>query len=153
MDTSGRSSGTRGTRPLWRNRDFVLFESGLLLSSLGTSLATIAYPLLTLAVTHSPAKAGLVGFARLAPYAFFSLIAGVAADRWRRKPLMIASDAVRAVALGTFAAFLAGGGVAFWTMSSSRSSRAPRRACRRRRSRRPAEHRAAGPAADRNRRT
>jgi MFS family permease len=116
MDTSGRSSGTRGTRPLWRNRDFVLLESGLLLSSLGTSLATIAYPLLTLAVTHSPAKAGLVGFARLAPYAFFSLVAGVAADRWRRKPLMIASDAVRALALGTFAAFLAGGGVAFWTI-------------------------------------
>jgi MFS family permease len=113
MDTSGRSSGTRGSRPLWRNRDFVLFESGLLLSSLGTSLATIAYPLLTLAVTGSAAKAGLVTFARLTPFALFSLPAGVAADRWSRKRLMIASDAVRVVALGVFAALLLGGSVDF----------------------------------------
>jgi MFS family permease len=114
MDTSGKSSGTLA--PLWRNRDFVLLESGLLLSSLGTSLTTVAYPLLTIAVTGSPAKAGLVGFARLVPYGAFSLIAGIAADRWRRKPLMIAADVVRVVAIGSFAIALAAGDVQFWSI-------------------------------------
>jgi len=114
MDTSGRSSGTPA--PLWRNRDFVLLESGLLLSSFGTSLTTIAYPLLTLAVTHSPAKAGFVTFARLLPFGGLSLIAGLAADRWSRKRLMIAADAVRVVAMGAFALALVAGDVTFWAI-------------------------------------
>lgn len=115
MDTSGRSSGTRGT-PLWRNRDFVLLESGLLLSSLGTSLTTIAYPLLTISVTGSAAKAGLVTFARLLPFGGFSLVAGLAADRWSRKRLMIAADAVRLVVMGAFAIALLTGDVRFWAI-------------------------------------
>jgi MFS family permease len=94
------------SRPLWRNRDFVLLESGQLLSSLGTSLTTIAYPLLTLAVTHSAAKAGIVGFVRLVPFGLVSIPAGVAADRWSRKRLMIGADVVRVAAMGVFASFL-----------------------------------------------
>jgi hypothetical protein len=39
--------------------------SGQLFSSLGTKFTAIAYPLLVLALTHSPAKAGIVTFARL----------------------------------------------------------------------------------------
>ena len=114
MDTSGKSSGTHA--PLWRNRDFVLLESGLLLSSLGTALATIAYPLLTLAVTHSATKAGIVGFARLAPAGAFSLAFGLAADRWSRKRLMIAADVVRVVAMGVFAAAVVTANASFWTI-------------------------------------
>ena len=116
MDTSGRSSGTRGRRPLRSNRDFVLLESGLLLSSVGTSLTTVAYPLLTIEVTHSAAKAGLVTFARLLPFTAFSLLAGLAADRWRRKRLMIGADAVRLAAMGAFAAALLVGAVPFWSI-------------------------------------
>jgi MFS family permease len=67
------------------------------------------YSLLTLALTGSPAKAGLVGFARLAPMAALSLLAGVAADRFDRKRIMVASDAVRGVAIGALAAWLATG--------------------------------------------
>jgi MFS family permease len=100
--------------PLWRNRDFLLLESGQLLSSVGTSLTTIAYPLLTLAVTGSAAKAGVVTFARLLPFGVLSLAAGVAADRWSRKRLMIGADVVRVVAMGLFAASLIGGHVGFW---------------------------------------
>jgi MFS family permease len=99
---------------LWRNRDFVLLELGQLLSTAGTQATTIAYPLLVLATTHSPAKAGLVTFARLVPYALFGLVAGVAADRWNRKWLMVAADAVRALALASLGAAIAFGGTAFW---------------------------------------
>jgi MFS family permease len=96
----------QGLTPLWRNRDFVLLQAGQLLSSSGSSLTTIAYPLLTLAVTHSAANAGLVAFVRLAPFGLFSLAAGIAADRWSRKGLMIASDAVRVAAIGVLAALV-----------------------------------------------
>jgi predicted MFS family arabinose efflux permease len=86
------------------------------LSSLGTSLTTVAYPLLTVAVTGSAAKAGLVTAARLVPAGAFSLVAGLAADRWRRKGLMIAADAVRALAIGTFAIALLVGDIGFWAI-------------------------------------
>jgi hypothetical protein len=59
--------------PLRRNRDFVLLQVGQLLSATGTAASAIAYPLLVLALTHSPTKAGLVGFARLVPFALFGL--------------------------------------------------------------------------------
>src|SRR5688572_7005158 len=77
----------RVTVPLWRNRDFVLLEAGRLLSSAGNQISFIAYPLLALAETGSPAKAGLVSFARLLPSLLFSLLAGVAADRYDRRKL------------------------------------------------------------------
>jgi MFS family permease len=85
--------------PLHRNRDFVLLQAGQLLSAAGTQTASIAYPLLVLALTGSPAQAGMVAFIRMAPMALLALPAGLAADRWRRKTLMIGADAVRAVAI------------------------------------------------------
>jgi Major Facilitator Superfamily len=100
--------------PLRRNRDFVLLQAGQLLSSAGSEATTIAYPLLALEVSGSPAQAGLVTFARLAPFAAFGLLAGDAADRWSRRRLMIAADAVRAVALAGLGAALVAGHDALW---------------------------------------
>jgi MFS family permease len=87
--------------PLRRNRDFMLFQSGQLLSAVGTAVASIAYPLLTLALTHSPAKTGLVSFAQFLPVVLFSLAFGVLADRHDRKRLMIAADVARVLAVGS----------------------------------------------------
>jgi Na+/melibiose symporter-like transporter len=101
---------------LRRNRDFVLFQLGQLLSSTGTQLTTIAYPLLVLAVTHSAARAGIVSFARALPLALFALPAGVAADRFDRKRLMIAADAVRAIAVAGLGAMVATHSVTFWAI-------------------------------------
>jgi Transmembrane secretion effector len=100
--------------PLRRNRDFVLLESGRLLSSAGSQLTTIAYPLLVLALTHSPAKAGIVSFARLIPLALFALPAGVAADRFNRKRMMIAADGVRAAAIASLVTTLLLHRIVFW---------------------------------------
>src|SRR6185437_12976027 len=41
------------------------------------------------------------------PYAVFGLFAGVAADRWNRRTLMLTSDAVRIAAIGSLVAALA----------------------------------------------
>jgi MFS family permease len=67
----------------------------------------VAYPLLVLAETHSPAKAGIVGFAQTLPYMLFYLPAGALVDRWDRKRTMIVTDAIRAIALGSLAVALA----------------------------------------------
>jgi hypothetical protein len=92
----------------------MLLEIGQLLSNAGTSSTSIAYPLLVLAATHSPAKAGIVGFARTFSWALFTLPAGLAADRWSRKRLMIAADGVRVLAVGSLAAAILVDRVAFW---------------------------------------
>jgi MFS family permease len=87
----------------------VLLQAGQLLSSVGTQSSTLVYALLTLALTGSSAKAGLVGFARLVPIGALSLFAGVVADRFDRKRIMVAADGVRGVAIGALAVSLAVG--------------------------------------------
>jgi hypothetical protein len=99
---------------LRRNRDFVLLQTGQLLSTTGTQSAMVAYPLLVLAVTNSPALAGLVAFARILPGVLFSLFGGAAADRLDRKLLLIVSDTSRAAAVGSLAVAIVLGGLAFW---------------------------------------
>ena len=87
----------------------MLLWSGQALSELGSQVSLIAYPLLVLAVTGSPAKAGVVGFARALPIAALALPAGALADRMNRKHLMICCDGVRALALSAIPIALAGG--------------------------------------------
>lgn len=94
---------TATVRPpsLWRNRDFVLLWSGQAVSSVGTQVSQLAFPLLILALTRSPALAGLLGAARLVPYLLLSLPAGALVDRWNRKRVMIACDTGRTLAMGS----------------------------------------------------
>ena len=93
--------------PLRRNRDFVLLWSGQVVSALGSEVSQLAYPLLVLALTHSPRDAGIVGFARALPFLLFYLPAGALVDRWDRKRVMLAAEAGRALALGSVAVWLA----------------------------------------------
>jgi MFS family permease len=104
-------------RPLRRNRDFLLLQTGQLLSDVGSQSTSIAYPLLVLAVTGSAARAGVVAFARTLAWTLLALPAGVAADRWNRRRLMLAADGVRVLAVGGLAAAVATGGAAFWVIT------------------------------------
>src|SRR5215211_6816436 len=103
--------------PLRQNRDFMLLQIGQLLSNAGTQLTTIGYPLLVLAQTGSSAKAGIASSARLLPLALFALPAGLAADRWSRKRLMIAADAVRVLAIGILTASILLDRIALWEIA------------------------------------
>jgi MFS family permease len=102
--------------PLRRNRDFLLLQTSQLLSSGGSQVTAIAYPLLVLSLTGSAAQAGLVGFARLLPMALFALPAGLAADRWKRRRIVIGAHAVRGTAVGALAALVFLDEVVFWVI-------------------------------------
>ncbi len=100
QDDSEQAQPSRAV-PLWRNWNFMLLEGGQTISSIGTSVSLVAFPLLILALTHSPLQAGLITGMRGVPYLLLSLPAGALADRWNRKRLMILCDTGRAIALGS----------------------------------------------------
>jgi MFS family permease len=100
--------------PLRSNRDFVLYQSGGLLSTFGSGISGIAYPLLTLALTHSAAKTGYVGAVEFLPLVLLSAPAGVAADRFDRRRLMIAADVVGATALAVLGTAVLTGHASYW---------------------------------------
>ena len=87
-----------------------------MLSSAGSQMSAVAYPLLVLALTGSPAKAGIVAFTRLLGMALFALPAGLAADRWNRRRLMIAAHATRAFLIGGLAALVLLDEIVFWVI-------------------------------------
>ncbi len=94
---------------LRRNRNFLLLFGGQLVSAIGSQVSQLAFPLLILAITGSPAQAGLLGAMRGLAYVLFGLPAGAYVDRWDRKKVMILSDTGRALALGSIPVALAFG--------------------------------------------
>ncbi|MGW1209390.1 MFS transporter [Streptomyces sp. NPDC002499] len=86
--------------PLWRNRDYNLWWIGTALSGLGTSVSTLAFPLLILASAGSAAAAGAVGACASVGLLAGLLPAGVAADRYSRRALLVGSASVQLVTMG-----------------------------------------------------
>lgn len=88
-------------RSLWLNRDYMLLWSGQLVSTLGTGISGLAFPLLVIFLTGSFAQAGIAAALNSLPYMIFSLPFGALIDRWNRKLVMILCDAGRAILLGS----------------------------------------------------
>ena len=83
---------------------FALLWISQALSQLGTSISTLAYPLLILDATGSALNAGLLAAVSAAVSLTAKLPAGLIADRWRYRSLMLVGDATRAALLATIAA-------------------------------------------------
>ena len=88
-------------KSLWLNLDYMLLWSGQMVSNVGTQVSELAFPLLILALTNSPAQAGFAGALRALPYLIFSLPAGALIDRWDRKRVMILCDTGRALSMAS----------------------------------------------------
>ena len=100
MDEGDR---TKGASTLWANRDYVLLWMGQSISSLGTGISQVAFPVLILILTNNPAIAGLMFSVGQLPYILFSLLAGALVDRWDRKRVMMVCTAGLAVCLASVA--------------------------------------------------
>ncbi|MFN8540856.1 MAG: MFS transporter [Thermomicrobiales bacterium] len=103
----------RRSGSLWWNRDFLIIWGGQTLSSAGSFISLLALPLLVLALTGSPARAGLIGALRGAAGMLVMLPAGALIDRWNRKWAMVVCDAGRLLAVGSLALALGLGHLSF----------------------------------------
>lgn len=73
----------------FRHRDFRLFFFGQVVSQIGTWVQTVAQAWLIYKLTGSPAMLGLAGFAGQIPGFLISPLAGVAADRFNRRHIIL----------------------------------------------------------------
>jgi len=101
---------------LRQNYDFWRLWGGQATSAIGSQVSQLALPLLILALTHSPAKAGLLAALRGVPYFLLVLPAGALVDRWDPRRVMIACDTGRALALASIPVALALGHLALWML-------------------------------------
>src|SRR5262245_33302118 len=82
-----------------RIRDFRLLWFARLVSLLGSWLLVVAVPAHVFALTGSVAATGLTLAAQFLPPVMLGPLAGVLADRWDRRRVMVAADAARAAAV------------------------------------------------------
>ncbi|WP_412540621.1 MFS transporter [Longispora sp. K20-0274] len=85
---------------LWGSRDYRLWWLGNLVSTVGTAMSLIAYPLLVLHVTGSAFGAGVAAACEVLPYALLSLPVGALVDRLPRRALLITASLVSLGATG-----------------------------------------------------
>lgn len=99
-----------------RERRFVLYLIGQLLSQIGDGIYLVTLPFIVLNQGGGPANLGVVlacyGAARLA----FLPIGGTLADRLGARPVMLASDVLRALVLLGFVVLAAEGHIPLWAM-------------------------------------
>ncbi|RZS41002.1 putative MFS family arabinose efflux permease [Herbihabitans rhizosphaerae] len=82
--------GKRGTFVALRIRNYRLFASGQVISNVGTWMQRIAQDWLVLVLTgNDPVALGIATMLQFAPTLFFSLWAGVLADRMNKRKLLI----------------------------------------------------------------
>ena len=94
---------------LWRQRDFLKLWAGETISLFGTQVSQFALPLVAILVLDATAfEVAALGTVEFLPFILFTLPAGVWVDRLRRRPILIASDFMRAALLLTIpAAYIA----------------------------------------------
>ncbi|MDX2610949.1 MFS transporter [Streptomyces stelliscabiei] len=87
---------------LWRHRDFRLYWTGQASDVLGSSLSSVAIPLVAVITLHATTwQAAILAAVQKTPPLLFSLPAGAWCDRVRKRPLMIATSLVCAVVMGS----------------------------------------------------
>ena len=97
-----------------KHRNFRLFFSGQLISLVGTWMQTIAEAWLIYRLTGSSVLLGLLGFVSQIPIFLLSPIGGLAADRWPRQRVVIATQ-LASMTLGlTLAALTLSGRIRVW---------------------------------------
>jgi hypothetical protein len=95
-------------------RDFRLFYSGYLTSLLGTAMSSVAIAFAVLGNGGTPTGLGVVFTANIVAMIVFTLGGGAFADRFGRRPVMLAADVARCLTQGGLAAALALGHPRLW---------------------------------------
>ena len=87
---------------LWRHPDFLKLWAGESVSVFGSQVTVLAVPTVAILILHAgPFQVGILSALEFLAFPTLGLVAGVYADRLRRRPIMIICDIGRALALGS----------------------------------------------------
>jgi MFS family permease len=114
---TGSSSGPFGWKLLLRAlkyKNYRLFFGGQSVSLIGMWMQSIALSWLVYRLTNSAILLGVIGFVSQIPSFILSPLAGVYADRWNRRYMLICTQALLMLQSLTLAALVLGGVVAVW---------------------------------------
>ncbi len=111
---TARTGGVAQTLRALRSRNFRLFFAGQTVSLIGTWIQQIAMSWLVYRLTKSAFMLGMVGFVATAPGVFITPFAGVAADRWNRHRMVIATQTGAMLQALALAALVLTGTIRVW---------------------------------------
>ena len=97
----------RAYRVLLGNRPLARLLAGEFVSSIGDWLYLVAILILVYEVSNDPLVLGIVGAARVLPYVVLSIPAGIIADRFDRRLILLVTDVARGLLMLVMAALVA----------------------------------------------
>jgi MFS family permease len=100
-----------------RQRDFALLWTGMTISLLGDGIFLVATAWQVYDLSGSPASLSLVGLSWSLGLVAFLLVGGVAADRFDRRRVMIAADAVRGAAIAAMGVLAVSDLIEVWQLA------------------------------------
>ena len=106
-----------------RSRNFRLLLACDVISTSGTAVATVALPFAVLGIGGSASDVGYVAAAYLVPLIGFLLLGGVVADRLPRHQVMMAANALQALAQAASAGLLLAGHARVWELAALAAAR------------------------------
>ena len=87
---------------LWKDREFLKLWWGQAISEVGSQVSALALPTVAILIlSATPFQVGLLEALAFLAFPVLGLVAGVYADRIRRRPIMIVCDLLRMLALGS----------------------------------------------------
>ena len=105
MDCITNAGAKSRKKSLWRHPDFLTLWTGQTISELGSRITREGLPLTAVLVLNArPAQMGFLAATGAVSVLLFGLLAGVGADRIKRRPIMITADLLRAAILATIPA-------------------------------------------------
>lgn len=96
------------------SRNYRLFFAGQGISLVGTWMQQVAMSWLVYRLTGSALLLGVTGFAGQIPNFLLAPVAGVLADRWNRRPLLIATQGLAMLQAVALAIFVLSGTIQVW---------------------------------------
>ena len=115
--TRTAAAGTSGVRTLLRalrSRNYRLFVAGQSVSLVGTWMQQVAMSWLVYRLTGSAFLLGVVGFTSQVPTFLLAPVAGVLADRWNRRRLLMATQTLAMFQAALLASAVLSGVVQVW---------------------------------------
>ena len=110
----GAQNRTRSLLRALRSRNYRLFVAGQGISLIGTWMQQVAMSWLVYRLTGSAMLLGIVGFTSQIPSFLLAPVAGVLADRWEKRRLLLATQSLALTQAGLLAIIVLSGVVQVW---------------------------------------